>query len=94
MHILRIEHPVPDFDSWKRAFDSDPIGRKSMGVRRYQVCRPADDPRYAMVDLAFESAAEAEVGLAALRTLWNRVQGSVMNDPKVRILNVVEDRQL
>ena len=22
MHILQIEHPVPDFDAWKRVFDS------------------------------------------------------------------------
>ena len=28
MHILRIEHPVPDYDAWKQAFDSDPIGRE------------------------------------------------------------------
>ena len=27
MHILRIEHPVPDYDAWKEAFDSDPISR-------------------------------------------------------------------
>ncbi len=24
MQIVRIEHPVPDYDAWKRAFDSDP----------------------------------------------------------------------
>ena len=23
--ILRIEHPVPDYDAWKHAFDADPI---------------------------------------------------------------------
>ena len=22
MYILRIEHPVPDFDGWKKAFDT------------------------------------------------------------------------
>jgi hypothetical protein len=27
MHILRIEHPVPDYDAWKQAFDSDPLNR-------------------------------------------------------------------
>ena len=27
VHILRIEHPVPDYDAWKEAFDSDPISR-------------------------------------------------------------------
>jgi hypothetical protein len=36
MHILRIEHPVPDYDSWKAAFDSDPVGRERSAVRRYR----------------------------------------------------------
>ena len=31
MYILRIEHPVPDYDAWKAAFDSDPIGRERSG---------------------------------------------------------------
>lgn len=93
MHILRLEHPVPNFDSWKKAFDSDPIGRKQMGVRRYHVYRPTDDPDYALVDLEFDSASQAEACLSALRTLWSRVQGSVMNDPRVRILSLIEERQ-
>jgi hypothetical protein len=93
MHVLRIEHPVPNFDSWKIAFDSDPIGRKQMGVRRYHVYRPTDDPNYALIDLEFDSASQAEACLSALRTLWSRVQGSVMNDPRVRILNRIEERQ-
>jgi len=93
MHILRIEHPVPNFDSWRKAFDSDPIGRRKMGVRRYRVCRPTDDPNYALVDLEFDSAAEAEACLSALRTLWGRVQGSVMSDPRTRILDLVEQRE-
>lgn len=28
MHVLRIEHPVPDFDAWKEAFDNDPVRRE------------------------------------------------------------------
>ena len=28
--ILRIEHTVPDFDAWKKAFDSDPLGREKV----------------------------------------------------------------
>ena len=93
MHILRIEHPVPDFDSWKKAFDSDPIGRRKMGVRRYRVYRPTDDPNHALIELEFDSASEAESCLSALRALWSRVQGSVMNDPRVRILHLVEERE-
>jgi hypothetical protein len=34
MVILGIEHSVPNFDGWKQAFDSDPVGQKKSGVRR------------------------------------------------------------
>lgn len=94
MHVLRIEHPVPNFAGWKKAFDGDPLGRKQMGVRSFRVYQAADDPNYALVDLEFDSAQDAERGLAALRRLWNQVQGSVMRDPRTRILSVVEERQL
>ena len=40
MYMLQIEHPVPDFDGWKQAFDSDPVGREKLGVRRYRILRP------------------------------------------------------
>src|SRR5262249_21775323 len=39
MTILHIEHPIRDFDLWKKAFDSDPIGRERSGVRHHQVLR-------------------------------------------------------
>lgn len=91
MHILRIEHPVPDFDAWKEAFDSDPVNRKQSGVRRYRVLRPVDDPNYVMVDLEFESSREAEAMLGALRDLWSRVE--VMRDPRARIVEAVESRE-
>jgi len=93
MHVLRIEHPVPNFDAWKSAFDSDPIGRKVMGVQRYQVYRPTDDANYALVDLEFDSAAQAEACLSALRVLWGRVQGTVMSGPRARILNLVDEQR-
>jgi len=46
MPIVRIEHAVRDFDAWKRAFDSDPVGREQGGVRRYRVLRSTDEPNY------------------------------------------------
>ena len=39
MHVLRVEHSVPDYDRWKQAFDDDPIGRERAGVRRYRILR-------------------------------------------------------
>lgn len=93
MPILQIEHPVPDFDAWKQAFDSDPIGRERSGVRRYRVLRPIDDPQYVMVDLEFDSSREAEACLAALRTLWRRVEGRIMESPRARIVEAVETKE-
>jgi hypothetical protein len=91
MHVLRIEHPVRDFDAWKQAFDSDPVGREQGGVRAYRVLRPADDPLYAAIDLEFGGASEAESFLSALHELWGRVD--VVRDPKARIFEVVESEE-
>jgi hypothetical protein len=66
MYILRIEHPVPDYDAWKAAFDSDPISRERSGVSRYRIMRTTDDPSHVMVDLEFDSLGEAEAVKAAL----------------------------
>lgn len=93
MHILRIEHPVPDYDTWKAAFDSDPIGRERSGVRRYRVLRPTDDPNYVMIDLEFDSASEAEAMHDALRELWSRVEGTVMMNPRAHVVEEVESKE-
>jgi hypothetical protein len=91
VHILRIEHPVPNYDAWKEAFDSDPISRGQSGVRRYRILRPTDDPNYIMIDLEFDSASEAEAVHSALRELWSRV--GVMHSPQARIVEAVESRE-
>lgn len=93
MPILRIEHPVPNFDGWKEAFDSDPVGRKQSGVRRYRVLRSIDDPNYVMIDLEFDSQSEAEALLAAMREVWRRVEGTVMWNPQARIVETVESKE-
>lgn len=93
MPILRIEHPVPNFDGWKKAFDSDPVGRERSGVRRYQVLRSIDDPTYVMIDLEFDSKGEAEALLAAMREVWSRVEGTVILNPQARIVEMVESKE-
>jgi hypothetical protein len=92
MYILRIEHPVPDFSAWKKAFDSDPVGREKAGVLRYTVSRPVDDEKYVLIDLEFGAIGQAEAMLAALRRLWGRVEGKVMMNPTTRILEAVESK--
>jgi hypothetical protein len=90
MYVLRIEHPVASFDGWKVAFDSDPVGRKKSGVRRYRVLRPIDDANYVMIDLEFDTASQAEDLLAAMRVVWGRVEGKIIMKPQARIVETVE----
>ena len=90
MYILRIEHPVPNYEGWKKAFDSDPIGRQKMGVRACQILRATDNPNYVMIDLEFDTEQEAEALLAAMKIVWGRVEGTVMTSPQSRIVERVE----
>lgn len=92
MYLLRIEHPVPNFEGWKQAFDSDPVGREKMGVRQYQILRATDDPNYVMIDLEFDAAEQAEALLNAMRAVWSRVEGKIMTNPKSRIVEKVEQK--
>jgi hypothetical protein len=92
MYILRIEHPVVNFEGWKKAFDSDPVGREKMGVRRYRVLRPVDDAKYVMIDLEFDTANDAEALLAAMRVVWGRVTGDIIMNPRARIVEVLETK--
>lgn len=95
MTILHIEHPIRDFDMWKKAFDSDPAGRQRSGVRCYQILQPVDDPNYVMIDLYFESTTVAEAFLAIMRQVWqSATAASVLADgPQTRIVEVVESKE-
>jgi hypothetical protein len=94
MVVLRIEHSVPNFDMWKQAFDSDPVNRKQSGVRRYRVLRPVDNANYSIIDLEFDSVPEAEALLSAMRQVWSRVQGTLIEAPQTRICELVESTEL
>jgi hypothetical protein len=92
--MVRIEHPVGDFEAWKEAFDSDPVGRQRSGVRRYRILRPRDDPKFVMIDLEFDQAAEAEAFQSAMRELWSGAQAQrVMEDPRIRIVEVADSKE-
>lgn len=94
MAILQIEHGVRDYDAWKQAFDSDPVGRERGGVRRYRILRPTEDPNYVMVDLEFDSATEAEAFGVALRNLWSRAGSDLgLESPRARIVEAVETKE-
>jgi hypothetical protein len=94
MPLLRIEHRVPDFEGWKQAFDSDPADRRGSGVRRYQVLRSVEDPNFVMIDLEFDSLAEAEGLLNKMRQIWMGPGKAVMMDPRAHIAETVETKHL
>jgi hypothetical protein len=94
--VLRIEHTVGNFDSWKAAFDSDPIGRQKSGMRRYRILRPIDDPSYVMIDLEFDDLEEAENFSSELRNLWDSEETRkvlLMENFKLRTVEQIETKE-
>jgi hypothetical protein len=91
MPTLQIEHGVRDYESWKAAFDSDPVGREEGGVRSYRILRPADDPRFVIIDLEFATIDEAEAFRKKLRQMWDDIDARLgLESPRARIVDVVE----
>lgn len=94
MATLRIQHSVIAFDAWKRAFDADPVGRKSLGVRRYSVHRAVNDPDLVMIDLDFEGVAQADAFLQRLIRLWKGEAQAVVRSPQAWIVETIESVDL
>jgi len=94
MPVVRIEHSVPSFERWKQAFESDPADRKGSGVRRYTVLRLQDDPNYVMIDLEFDTVAEAAAFVQVMQRIWGGAGKAVMQNPVARIAEVVETTEL
>ena len=93
MPTLRIQHAVPTFDAWKRAFESDPVDRKGSGVRRYRILRPVADPNFVMIDLDLDTLDEAEALLQKLRRLWSGPGQTVMRNPEAWIVETIESAE-
>jgi hypothetical protein len=92
--IVRIEHAVSSFDAWKRAFESDPVGRQKSGVHRYRILRPKDDPNFVMIDLEFDNVKDAEKFRSGMQNLWNSPEAQrVMKNPQLRIVELVETKE-
>jgi len=90
MPTLRIQHSVPTFDDWKRAFDSDPVDRMGGGVRSYQIHRGVSDPSFVMIDLEFDDVDTAEAFHDRLRQLWDGPGKAVTTDPRAWVVETVE----
>jgi hypothetical protein len=94
MILLRIEHATPDFAAWKTSFDSYTALRQQSGVRRYRISRPIDNANFAMIDLEFDSVRDAQSLLDAVQQLWQRVGGTLIQDPAWRLCEVAETQEI
>ena len=78
MPTLHIEHSIVDFEVWRAAFGRFAEIRAQSGVRHHRVLRPVDDPKYVVIDLDFDTVAEAT---RFLEFLHERVWSSPQNAP-------------
>jgi hypothetical protein len=77
MPTLHIEHPITDFATWSAAFDGFAEARRSAGVRAHRVQQPIDDAAYVVIDLDFDTTAEAQRFREFLTTqIWARSENS------------------
>ncbi|MEP7055538.1 MAG: hypothetical protein ABI912_09850 [Actinomycetota bacterium] len=89
MATLHIEHPISDFGIWRAAFDRFAEMRQRAGVRAQRIQQPVDDPHYVVIDLDFDSVAEAEALLAFLYAeVWSSRDAApaLAGAPQTRIL--------
>jgi len=91
MVILQIEHQVPSYETWRKAFDSDPFDRKKTGVKNVRIYVSTEDPNHVIVDVAFESIEEAKSTLVELQKLWGKITGVVSSVPKTRFMFMVDE---
>ena len=92
MATLHIEHPITDFGTWNAAFARFADARQQAGVRQQRVQQPVDDPAYVVIDLDFDTVAEAERFLGFLRdSVWGVSENApaLAGTPQARILQAV-----
>jgi hypothetical protein len=79
MPTLHIEHEITDYRTWSRAFAGFAEARTRAGVRRAQIRRAVGDEHWVVIDLTFDTAAEAEHFLSFLRTnVWGTPQAPAL----------------
>ena len=93
MITVQIEHAIREYDGWRATFDRDPAGREAAGVRSYRIFRPVDDPHFVSIDLDFDTVTEAQAFVTVMQGIWKRVEGTVMMNPRVRIVDCVDHHE-
>jgi hypothetical protein len=93
MYVLNYWHTVPDYAEWKKVFDSDPLGRKASGIRRFTIERPVDDEHRVIGHLEFDSLREAETFAGRLEEVWKGLGSSVVSDAGFTLTEILETQE-
>jgi hypothetical protein len=91
MPTLHIEHSISDFDVWQQAFKRFDHARQQAGVKSHQVRRPVEDAHYVVIDLEFDTVAQAERFQDFLReSVWSSPSNSpaLVGTPETKILEL------
>ena len=89
MYIVQVEQETLHYNSWKSAFDTDPIGRKEHGVRRYTIMRAGTNENHVVINLEVETRGQADAMVTALEELWKHMEGDIIAAPTARVYEVV-----
>jgi hypothetical protein len=93
--IVHIDDTVRDFDSWKPAFDGLERYFVQAGARNCRVARFAHNPNRVLVELDFDTVAEAEAFRDGLRKLIDLpATQMLLVSHEVSLLELVDDRRL
>jgi len=94
MVVLRLEHSAPNYEGWKKVFDSDPLNRKRLGVKHYRIYRLIENPSRVVMEFEFNTLSEAQKTLTALEEFWEKTEGSLVVNPKNQLYEIVESIDL
>jgi hypothetical protein len=74
---------VADFDTWKRFFDQDPVGRKQAAATGHTMFRGVDDPNEVFTTVEFASVEDANSFRERLLGSGALSQTTVLTPPTV-----------
>ena len=92
MPTLHIEHPITDLETWLAAFGRFADRRTAAGVTGQHIWQPADDPRYIVLNLDFDTTDQAASFLRFLQTrVWTSPDSApgLAGAPRTAILEPV-----
>ena len=94
MTTVLIQHDVKDYETWKRAFDQNPLRRDRGGVSRYVMHRCVEKPSVIFIHLEFEKREDADAYLMELERMLPTVEEAVGfgEAPRAWLLEEVEAR--